>query len=265
MAPVISSIAPSQGTASTSVVITGTGFGALATTPTVRFGNTSVSGTVTVANTQITVSAPGGCGGQVNVSVTVGASASNSKPFFYIAAPTIVGVSANAGPDTSPPAITLYGSGLAAATGVTFGAAGAGTLGAVVGDSQRSCTPPSFAVTGAPVTVNVTATNPGGTSPIIGAPGQYDYYDTPTTSSTAPSTGSPGDTGVLITGTGLFNVSAVTFTDPAGPTDYSASFVATSDTQLIVTVPSGAPSGTALDVTVTNPGGTTTPALTFTT
>ncbi|MFF9594312.1 IPT/TIG domain-containing protein [Streptomyces sp. NPDC014646] len=265
MAPVITSISPTQGTAGTVLTITGTGFGALASTPTVSFGNTSVSGTVTVANTQITVTAPGGCAGQVNVTVTVGASTSNGKPFFYVAAPTIGGVSANVGPDTSPPATTLFGSGLAAATAVTFGAAGAGTLGSVVSDSQRSATPPSFAVTGAPVTVNVTATNPGGVSPITGAADQYTYYDQPTATAISPSTGSPGDSGVLITGTGFYGVSAVTFTDPAGPTDFAADFVALSGTQLIVTVPSGAPTGTALNVTVTNPGGTTTPALVFTT
>ncbi|WP_159072315.1 IPT/TIG domain-containing protein [Streptomyces sp. CMB-StM0423] len=265
MAPFITSISPTQGTAGTSVTITGTGFGALASTPVVHFGSTSVNGTVTVANTQISVTAPGGCAGQVNASVTVGSSTSNSKAFFYIAAPTIGGVSANVGPDTSPPASTLFGSGLAAATAVTFGAAGAGTLGAVVSDSQRSATPPSFAVTGAPVTVNVTVTNPGGTSTITGAADQYSYYDQPTATAISPSTGSPGDSGVLITGTGFYDVSAVTFTDPAGPTDFPASFAASSDTQLIVTVPSGAPTGTALNVTVTNPGGTTTPALVFNT
>lgn len=37
------------------MVITGTGFGALAGAPTVSFGNTSVSGAVTIANAQITV------------------------------------------------------------------------------------------------------------------------------------------------------------------------------------------------------------------
>ncbi|MDV9187444.1 IPT/TIG domain-containing protein [Streptomyces sp. SR27] len=264
MAPVITSISPTQGASGTVVTIAGTGFGAIASTPTVHFDNTSVTGTVTVANTQITVTAPGGCA-QVNVSVTVGASTSNAKPFFNIAAPTIGGINANVGPDTSPPATTLYGSGFAATTTVTFGAAGAGTLGPVVSDSQRSVTPPTFAVTGAPVTVNVTATNPGGTSAIAGASGQYTYYDQPTAATITPSTGSPGDTGVLIVGTGFYDVSAATFTDPAGPTDYPADFTPLSDTQLIVTVPPGAPSGTALNVTVTNPGGTTTPALTFTT
>ncbi|MFE0687809.1 IPT/TIG domain-containing protein [Streptomyces sp. JH002] len=265
MAPVITSITPTQGTAGTVVTITGTGFGALATTPTVHFGNTNVTGTVTTANTQITVTAPGGCAGQVNVTVTVGASTSNGKPFFYVAAPTIAGVNPNVGPDTSPPSITLYGSGFATATVVTFGAAGPGTLGPVVSDSQRTATPPSFPVTGAPVTVNVTVTNPGGASPITGASGQYTYYDQPTVLSISPSTGSPGDTGVLITGTGFYDVSAVTFTDPAGPTDYPADFVALSATQLIVTVPPTAPVGTALNVTVTNPGGTTTPPVVFTT
>ncbi|RKN05402.1 IPT/TIG domain-containing protein [Streptomyces radicis] len=265
MAPVITSISPTQGTSGTAVTITGTGFGALASTPTVRFGNTSVTGTVTVANTQITATAPGGCAGQVNVTVTVGASTSNGRPFFYIAAPTVSGVSANVGPDTAPPASTLFGSGFASATAVTFGVAGAGTLGPVSGDSQRSVTPPTFAVTGAPVTVSVTATNPGGTSAITGASDQYTYYDQPTAATISPNTGAPGDTGVLITGTGFYDVSAVTFTDPAGPTDFAAGFAALSDTQLIVTVPSGAPAGTALDVTVTNPGGTTTPALVFTT
>ncbi|OIK25815.1 IPT/TIG domain-containing protein [Streptomyces malaysiense] len=265
MAPVITSISPTQGTASTVVVITGTGFGALASTPTVSFGNTSVSGAVTIANTQITVTAPSGCAGQVNVTVTVGTSTSNGKAFFYVAAPTIGGLSASVGPDTSPPATTLYGSGLAAATAVTFGAAGAGTLGSVVSDSQRSATPPDFAVTGAPVTVGITATNPGGDSVVTGSVNQYTYYDQPTATTISPDTGSPGDSGVLITGTAFYSVSAVTFTDPAGPTDYAADFTQLSDTQLIVTVPSGAPTGTALDVTVTNPGGTTTPALTYTT
>ncbi|MGW3263638.1 IPT/TIG domain-containing protein [Streptomyces sp. NPDC001056] len=54
-APVTTSISPTRGTAGTDVVITGTGFGALAGAPTVSFGNTSVSGAVTIANAQITV------------------------------------------------------------------------------------------------------------------------------------------------------------------------------------------------------------------
>ncbi|NLU75293.1 cell surface protein [Streptomyces sp. HNM0575] len=261
--PTITSLSTTQGKGGDPLSITGSGFGT--GTVNVSVGNKTVAGTA--AGTTVSTTVPSACAGQVNVTVTAAGSISNGKAFFYVAVPECTGLSVTTGPEADAPNTTITGSGLASATAVAFG----GTAGTVVshnGDFGLTVTPPDNPVTGAPVTVDVTITSPGGTSTPSGASSQYTYYDTPTVSSVSPGTGTAGEEGVLVTGTGLYDVTGVTFTDPTTTTDYPVSdFAGLSDTQVLVTTPATLPAATAFDVTITNPGGTTAvnPAATFTT
>lgn len=260
--PTITSLSATQGKGGDPMTITGTGFGT--GTVSVSFGNKTVTGTA--AGTTVTATVPTACPGQVNCTVTAAGSTSNPKAFFYISTPQCTGLSSVTGPETGPPNTTITGSGLSAATGVTFGAT-AGTVVSHSGDFGLTVTPPDHAVAGAPETVDVTVTSAGGTSAPSGA-AQYTYYDVPTIAEVSPDTGTPAEDGVLITGTGFYDVTAVTFTDPGTSISYAATNVTgQSDTEVIVTTPAGLPAATTFNVTVTNPGGTTTvnPAATFTT
>lgn len=263
--PTITTLSVTQGKGGDPLTITGTGFGT--GTVNVNIGNRTVNGTAT--GTSVATTVPSACPGQVNVTVTALGSTSNSRPFFYVATPQSAGLSLTSGPETDPPDTTITGSGLLAATAVTFG----GTPGAIVsrvGDLSMTVAPPDHAVTGAPETVEVAITSPGGTSVPSGASSQYTYYDTPTVAEVSPDTGTESQDGVVVTGTGFYDVSAVTFTDPTTdpPTDFAATNITgLSDTQVIVTTPAGLTAATEFDVTVTTPGGTTAvnPAATFTT
>ncbi|WP_314175691.1 IPT/TIG domain-containing protein [Streptomyces winkii] len=261
--PTITSLSTTRGKGGDPLTITGTGFGT--GTVNVAVGNKTVTGTA--AGTTITTAIPSACPGQVNVTVTAAGSTSNGKAFFYVAVPECTGLSSTTGPEADAPNTTITGSGLAAATAVAFGG-NAGTVVSHNGDSGLTVTPPDNPVTGAPVTVDVTITSPGGTSAPNGAASQYTYYDTPTVSDVSPATGTAGEEGVLVTGTNLYDVTGVTFTDPTTTTDYPVTdFAGLSDTEVLVTAPATLPAATTFDVTVTNPGGTTAvnPAATFAT
>ena len=98
-------------------------------------------------------------------------------------------------------------------------------------------------------TVNLTVTNPAGTSPVVAA-GYFTYYaPVPTVSSLSPSAGVAG-TSVIITGTGFTGATSVSF----GGTN-STSVTVTSNTSITAIAPAGL-AKSVVDVTVTGPGGT---------
>lgn len=251
MATITSFSTGSPGSAGQTLTINGT---SLSSATKVNFGNKSATATVVNA-TQITCTIPSLCAGQYNVNVTAGTSTTNSLAYFYAATPAVSAVTPATGP-ASPGAVTVNGSGFLNASGVTFGAIGAGTGLTVVNDGQITVTPPAHgAFTGSLDTVDVTVTTPGGTSGVSVAD-QFVYYNAPAVTGISPATG-PAGTNVTITGTSFDGVSNVTFTPTAGGTAVSASsFTPVSETQLIAVVPAGLAAGTTYDAQVITPGGT---------
>ncbi|HEY7138106.1 MAG TPA: IPT/TIG domain-containing protein [Acidimicrobiia bacterium] len=240
--PTVTGVSPTSGpsTGGTAVTVTGTGFtGASA----VAFGagNPAIFFNVT-SPTTMTVTAPSGALGTVDVTVTTpgGQSAPNAADHFtYIVppAPTVSGVSPGSGPNGT--LVTITGSNFTGATAVSFGA-NASTF-TVNSPTSIAATVP--AGTGA---VDVTVTTPGGTS-ATNANDRYTYTvpSAPTVNSLSPGSGFSGFS-VVITGTNFTSTSAVSF----GAT--SATFTVNTDTSITATAPAG--SGT-VDVTVTTSGG----------
>jgi hypothetical protein len=143
--------------------------------------------------------------------------------------------------------VTITGTNLGGATGVSFGGAAA-KIAADSGTQITVTSPPGSA--GA---VSVTVTTPGGTST-----GNFTYViPAPAISAISPSSGSTqGGTTVTISGANLAGATSVTF---GGVT---AKIAADSGTQITVTSPPGT-AGT-VTVTVTTPGGTASASFTYT-
>ncbi|MGA1984621.1 MAG: IPT/TIG domain-containing protein [Candidatus Sulfotelmatobacter sp.] len=111
-APSITSLSPTSGAVGASVTITGTNFGSTQGTSTVKFNTTSWSATSIVAIVPIGATTGG-------VVVTVGGTASNSKTFTVVAAPSITSLSLTSGAVGA--AVTITGTSFTSTKGtVTF-------------------------------------------------------------------------------------------------------------------------------------------------
>ena len=96
----------------------------------------------------------------------------------------------------------------------------------------------AYAPAGSPGTVDVTATNPAGTS-AISAADQYTYVQVPVVSAISPAIGPVAvGTQLTISGVGLANAEWVYFTDTAGVTLYPIAMISDSDNQIVVQAPS---------------------------
>ncbi|MET9888176.1 IPT/TIG domain-containing protein [Streptomyces sp. NPDC006430] len=267
--PSITSLSATQGHNGDALTITGTGLGTSATTTKVYFGGKKVTPN-TVSSTSVTVTVPILCAGQVDVTVIVSGTLSNPKPFFAIGTPQCSFLSSNVAPEAPTVAITINGSGLATATAVQFGGTPTTSTVAPVGDSQiPGIVPPGHTVTGTDTdTVDVTVVTAGGTSVPAGGATQVTYYKLPTVTSVAPTSGSPGQTGIAVNGLHLVDVSAVTFTDAVTPANVFvvplSDIEATSTTQVLVTAPAGLTPTLVYNVTATTPGGESTTSAAFT-
>jgi IPT/TIG domain-containing protein len=256
----ITSISPAQSHSGQTLTITGTGFGASGNTVKVNFGSKAVNGTVSVTNTQVTVTIPTGCAGQVQVSVTIGAATTNSVAFFYIDTPACSFLDSNVGAASGTTTIDVYGVNLATASTVTVGTATpfSVTTAMHVGDSKLTGivvpnASPALAGTD-PEAREVTLHSPGGDSVPNGEASSFVYYATPAiTAPLSPPTGAPGDTGVLIYGAGLFSVDDVLLTSGVN-TFHGENIVGTSGGQIQFDLPAVITAAT-YDVTVHNPGG----------
>jgi hypothetical protein len=248
-APRVTGVSATMGPAAggTSLTITGTGF-TVATG--VNFGATSASFTV-ISDTSITAVSPAATAGTVDVTVTSAGGTSVAGPsdlFTLVAAPSVTGLSPNRGPIDGGTAVTITGTGLTGATGVSFGDTAAGFI--VNDDSSISAVAPTAEVAD---TVAVTVTTVGGTSTTTPAD-QFTYTTVanplaPTVTKVAPKFGPPaGGTAVTITGTNFTGTTAVDF----GATPVGA-FRVTSPTSITTTAPPGTDTA---DITVTNPFGT---------
>jgi len=153
--------------------------------------------------------------------------------------PTITAVSPASGPSTGGTSVVITGTGFGGPTTVRFGA----TATTFTLDSATQIT--AIAPGGAVGTVQVTVTDGTGASNGVA----YEYLAVPSLTGATPGQGSTaGGTTVVLTGTGLSDVTAVSFDGvPA------TSFTVDSDTQITAVSPAG--TGIVV-VTVTAPGGT---------
>ncbi|MFJ9678593.1 IPT/TIG domain-containing protein [Streptomyces sp. NPDC101194] len=166
---------------------------------------------------------------------------------YALAAPAIGSVVPNQGSADGGNTVTLTGTGFTGATSVGFGGVAAAFI--AVSATQVTAIAPA-----APAgTVNVTITTPGGTS--AGIP--YTCVAGPVLGGAAPAQGPlAGGNSVTLSGTGFTGATSVRFGANA-----ASSFAVVSPTQLTASVPTGGPGPVA--VTVTTPGGTSTPAVSY--
>ncbi len=245
--PTVTAVNPSSGPTSggTPVTITGTNFSGVTG---VKFGTTAATGVVVNSTTSISVTAPAGSAGAVDVTVAAsgGTSATTSADqYTYVAAPTVTSVSPSMGPSTGGTQVTITGTNFTGTQAVEFGTVAA--ISFTVNSATSITATPRAESTG---TVDVTVLTPGGTS----ATSSADHFtfvtpSPPTVVSVSPSSGpTSGGTSVTITGTNFTGASAVDFGSTA-----ATGVVVNSATSITATAPAG--TGT-VDVTVTTPGGT---------
>jgi hypothetical protein len=199
--------------------------------------------------TQITATTPSGAAGPVDVTVTIpvgGTSATGSSDdFTYYNAPTVTGISPTTGPTGGGTSVIVTGTNFSGASSVRFGANNATTF-SVNSPTQITATSPA----GAAGPVDITVTNPGGTSATSGVD-RFTYVAPPTVTGISPTTGpTGGGTSVTVTGTNFSGASSVTFgSNPA------ANYTVNSPTQITAISPAG--TAGPVDVTVTIPVGGT--------
>ncbi|MFG2864698.1 IPT/TIG domain-containing protein [Streptomyces sioyaensis] len=264
MAPVITTLSPTQGHGGVTMTITGTGLG---TTFKVNFGCQSLTPT-SVTSVTVTCVIPQLSPGQANISVTTtAAQTSNSLPFFYIGPPDITAVNPAEGPAAAVP-LSIYGRNLLTTTEVHFGDIGPATGLVHLSDSALTVVAPAhpaFAPGVCTDTVDVIVSTAGG---ISGSPGpsanQYTYYNAPTITGLSPSSATPGSN-VTVFGTCLLDITSVTLIREGGGITYQASFISISPSQVNTVLPLTLPQGT-YTVQVNTPGGQSpiTPAGQFT-
>ncbi|MFP7759632.1 IPT/TIG domain-containing protein, partial [Marisediminicola sp. LYQ85] len=221
--PVIVLIDPDTGpeAGGTEVTIIGTNFtGATGVT----FDGVEGTDFEVVSDTEITVTSPAGTG-VVEVVVVTPDVSSEPVDFTYFAVPVISELDPDRGPEAGDTIVTITGTGLSAATGVTFGGV-EGTDFEVVSDTEITVTSPPG--TGVAEVVVITPD-------VDSAPLDFTYFAVPVIAELDPDRGpEAGDTVVTITGTGFTDATSVTFDGVEG-TDFEV----VSDTEITVTSPAG--------------------------
>jgi hypothetical protein len=263
--PTLASIAPPSEIRGTfaNVVLTGSNFvtGATVVVNPAATGVT-ISGVVVVNSTTIdaTITSTAAAAiGSINIEVVTAGGASNTLP-FAITGPVLTSISptsANRGTNGIP--ITLTGSGLTGTVAINISGGGISVGGLTVVNDTTVTATLDIAPGAAAGARNVTVTAPGGTSNAV----TFTVTVPPSgLFSIAPNTGARGTAqAVVLTGISLTGATAVNVTG-GGITVSGLTVV--SDTQVNATftiTPTAAL--TARNVTVTAPGGTTTP-VTFT-
>ena len=228
--PTITSLSPTTGAVGASVTISGTNFGTSQGTSTVKFNGTTATATSWSA-TSIAVTVPSGAT-TGNVVVTVSSVASNGKSFTVVSAPSITSLSITTGAVGA--AVTITGTSFGSSQGsgtVSFN----GTTASVTSWNSTTIkvTVPSGATTGN-VVVFASGVNGNGSS--------FTVVTAPSITSLSITTGAVG-AAVTITGTNFGSTQGsgtVTFN---GTTATVTSWSATS---IVVTVPSGATTGSVV-------------------
>jgi alpha-tubulin suppressor-like RCC1 family protein len=174
LCPVVGSVTPDEGlpSAETPVTITGTGFaGATA----VDFGSRPAASFSVESNTEITAVAPPGTG-TVDVSVTTAQGTSLpsvSDRFSYAGSPSIARVQRDTGSAAGGVHIEIEGDNLGNVTAVDFGGHPAAHFSTTVNSIEVEGVPP-----GEPGIVDITVTNPSGTSEVTPAD-RFTYEQAP--------------------------------------------------------------------------------------
>ncbi|KQZ08882.1 hypothetical protein ASD23_11075 [Agromyces sp. Root1464] len=234
--PVLTALSPDEGPVAggTPVTVTGTD---LAGATEVTVDGVSVPFTQ-VSATEITFSTPAHVAGAVDVVVTTPGGPSNALPFTYIPVPALTALTPDSGPVAGGTIVSITGTGLADATGVTID--GGSVTFTQVSDTEITFTTPAHAVG----PVDVVVTTPGGVSGAL----PFTYVPAPVLVSLAPDEGpAAGGTPVTITGTALGEATGVTVDGVTVP------FTQVNDTEITFTSPAHAAG--AVDVVVTTPGG----------
>ncbi len=154
--PTVTKIAPISGSGGGGTTVTIYGlylYGATAA----DFGTAPATITKMSSTTLVVITPPGS--GTVDVSVTTTAGTGTLAAAFTYLAPAITGISPTTGPPTGGTKVTLYGTSFKGATAVNFGATPATTFTIISNTTIVAYSPPG---TG---TVDITVTNPAGTSP----------------------------------------------------------------------------------------------------
>jgi hypothetical protein len=225
----------------------------------VSFGAQSATSFTVLSDTQLTATAPAEAAGTVDVTVTTPGGTSltgNSDRFTFLGgAPAVTGLSQSGGATSGDGIVALSGSNLmwpgesTSEVAVYFGSTRA---------AVEQLLPPYalgvYAPAGVAGTVDVTVRTPMGTSAVTTAD-QYTYYAPPTVTSVSPNTGAAG-TSVVITGTNLTGATWVHFGSAA-----ATGFTVVSNTEITVPTPAVTGTSSAVDVTVTTPGGTSSTSL----
>jgi hypothetical protein len=167
-APTITSLDVLQGKAGDTVVITGT----YLTSATCTFGGVSATVNSTSATT-VNLTVPAHAAGAVDVVVTtLGGSATSSGAYTYIAAPTISAISPDIGNIAGGVAVTVTGTNLTTATGVTIGGSACTGFTAVNSTTATALTPSRTKVL---VGEDVVITTAGGTATLSGGTATTGY------------------------------------------------------------------------------------------
>ena len=234
----------------TTVTITGTNFYG---TTNVMFGDYPAQSITVNSNTSLTVVTPAEAAGSVDVIITNTSGQSTpttnaSYSYSAASAPYISGMSPNAGTDGGNTTVIISGTNLGGATSVSFGWHNFATI---TSDSATSIT--VVTPTGPPyTTVNVVVTTPSGDSSVSPSSGYYYNDPSPTVVGLDTSGGTTaGGALVTISGTNFTGSSVVDFGSVAAP-----SFTINSDSSITAVSPSQG--AATVDVTVTNPDGTST-------
>ena len=244
--PTVTGVSPATGydPGGTTVTVMGTNLsGATA----VDFGGAAATSFSVTSATSLTATAPPGSVGMVDVTVTTQGGTSPTGPsdrFTYLPAPTVTGVSPTSGYIEGGTTVTVTGTNFSGATAVALGHTDVSFV--VVSPTEITFTTP----VGAAGTLDVTVADPSGTS-ATGPADRFTYVPPPpaTVAAVDPSTGpTTGGSVVTVSGTGFGFATEVTFGSVA------ASFTIDSPTQLTAVTPAGAVG--AVDITVTDPGGT---------
>ena len=182
------------------------------------------------------------------VTASTGASTAACSNQYPVALPSITSVVANSGPIAGLNTVVISGTNFVdlVDNGLKFGSTSIIKNDYAIntfGTQITAKVPP-----GVLGTLDVTVQTAGGTS-ATSSGSKYSYVAAPTVTGLSPTGGAPaGGSGVVITGTGFTNVSAVTF-----GSNNATPFTVNSSTQITASFPAG--SGT-VDVRVTTPGGT---------
>ena len=191
-----------------------------------------------------------GCAGDVNGNGVVNGEdlASVLVRWGGTCAPTVTGITPDAGPLAGGAVVTITGDRLLNPTGVTFG----GTQATIVSSTRNAVSVLAPARSAGAATIVVTTQ--GGS---VGA-GSFTYYGAPTITGVTPNTGyAGGGNTVIITGTNFYGTPTVRFGKAA-----ASSVVVVSPTQISLVTPTGTV-GVTVSVSVATASGTASLATAF--